>query len=271
MTEPDGSEPKRRNRNYEDTHRVLIEKAVELISESGADAVSVSALARATRINRSTVYYHFDSRDALITAVRQWSSEQLAKGVNPGVGGDDRIDHITGFVLRNPEIIKLWIDDFISVGDIRERFPQWDNLVARLHGAFGRSAANGNDGQPNGTADQVGNPVESQAGDCDVEVFCLLMLTGAFIAPRVFKNSVQPRESLEHIIQRFTREQQRILGRAGVLATWTGDGIGAGDGVGTGTGTGNGTGTGTPGDRVRAGPSSRATDRDLRAAQQPPS
>lgn len=199
MTQSEVPEPKRRNRNYEDTHRVLIEKAVELISESGADAVSVSALARATRINRSTVYYHFDSRDALIAAVRKWSSEELAKGVNPDTSRRAGVDHISSFVLRNPEIIKLWIDDYIAAGDIRQRYPQWDSLVEHIAQAFARHA-----------------PDEP----CDAEVYCALMLTSAFIAPRVFKNSVRPNESIERIVERFTREQQRILQREGVLANW---------------------------------------------------
>src|SRR5690625_6402983 len=30
------------------------------------------------------------------------------------------------FVLENPELIKLWIDDFIAPGDIRDRYPLWD-------------------------------------------------------------------------------------------------------------------------------------------------
>jgi AcrR family transcriptional regulator len=196
MTQAETSLPKRRNRNYEDTHRVLIEKAVELISESGADAVSVSALARATRINRSTVYYHFDSREALIAAVRKWSSEQLARGVNPDASRRAGIDHISSFVLGNPEIIKLWIDDYIAAGNIRQRYPQWDNLVAHIAGAFADSA-----------------PDE----ECDAEVYCVLMLTSAFIAPRVFKNSVRPQESLERIVERFTHEQRRMMQRDGIL------------------------------------------------------
>ncbi len=198
MTEIHALAYKRRNRNYEDTHRVLIEKAVELISELGADAVSVSALARATRINRSTVYYHFDSRDALIAAVRQWSSEELAKGIDLDGARQDGIEHIAGFVLNNPEIIKLWIDDFIATGDIRQRYPQWDSLVAHIDQAF------------RATPDQ----------ECDAEVYCVLMLTSAFIAPRVFKNSVRPQESMARIVERFTLEQQRMLRREGVLANW---------------------------------------------------
>jgi len=199
MTKIDASGPKRRNRNFDDTHRVLIEKAVELISELGADAVSVSALARATGINRSTVYYHFDSRESLIAAVRNWSSDQLAKGVNPDASSWAGMDHIPSFVLRNPEIIKLWIDEYIAGGDIRQRYPQWDSLVAYIDHAFADAAP-----------DEV----------CDAEVYCALMLTSAFIAPRVFKNSVRPHESLDRIVERFTREQQRMLQREGVLSTW---------------------------------------------------
>src|SRR3978361_1919580 len=116
MIEPASKVRRCRNRNFDDTHRILIKKAVELISETGADAVSVSALARATRINRSTVYYHFDSREALISAVRKWSSEELAKGGSPNASRRNGIDHISSFVLRNPEIIKLWIDDYIAAG-----------------------------------------------------------------------------------------------------------------------------------------------------------
>jgi len=198
MTEEQVIRAKRRNRNYEDTHRVLIEKAVELISESGADAVSVSALARAMRINRSTVYYHFDSREALIAAVRKWSSEELAKGVSPDGSRQGGIDHISSFVLRNPEIIKLWIDDYIAAGDIRQRYPQWDNLVAQIDQSLADFG-----------------PDEEH----DAEVFCVLMLTGAFIGPRVFKNSVRPHEPLERIVERFTQEQNRMLQREGVLAT----------------------------------------------------
>ena len=205
MTVSDLFTRKRRNRNFEETHRVLIEKAVELISRYGADAVSVSGLARAAAINRSTVYYHFDSRETLIAAVREWSSEQLAKGVHTDATRRASANHISSFVLQNPEIIKLWIDDYISAGDIRQRYPQWDNLVAHIAQAFAQHA-----------------PEER----CDAEVYCALMLTSAFIAPRVFKHSVRPQESLERVVERFTREQQRMLQREGVLMGWLDAGAG---------------------------------------------
>lgn len=35
----------------------------------------------------------------------------------------ERIDYITHFVLENPELIKLWIEDFVSTTDIRNSYP----------------------------------------------------------------------------------------------------------------------------------------------------
>src|SRR6516164_3272557 len=119
----------RRNKGFEDTHQEMIETAVRLISERGVDALSISALSRAMGINRTTVYYHFENREALISAVKAWSAEQLARAFKTAAPTPDRIDYITRFVLENPELIKLWIDDFLSPGDVRDRYPSWDGLV----------------------------------------------------------------------------------------------------------------------------------------------
>ena len=196
MHEAIPGERRRRNRNFEDTHRVLIEKAVELLSELGTDALSISALARESGINRSTVYYHFDSRETLIQAVRQWSSEQIAQGFNPLISQDERVSRIVGFVLANPEVTKLWIEDFIAPGDIRERYPMWDAIVS-------------------GVARQLADDGQD---DADAEVFCTILLTGALIGPRVYRNSVRPDESLETLVRRFSQEQMRLLRAYGLLS-----------------------------------------------------
>jgi AcrR family transcriptional regulator len=195
------SPPRRRNRNYDETHRALLEKAIELISQAGTEALSVAALARAAGMNRATVYYHFDGREAMLAAVRAWSSEQLARGFNPAVDRQERIAHIARFVLANPEIIKLWIDEFIAPGDMRSRYPDWDALVAGIARLF-----------------RAGEPGE----DIDAEVYCTLLLTGAFIGPRVFHQAVRPDLGIEDVVERFTREQERILRREGLLNAWGG-------------------------------------------------
>lgn len=186
----------RRNKGFDDTHREMIDTAVRLISEKGVDALSIAALSRAMNINRTTVYYHFETRETLIDAVKAWSVEQLTKAFGSGGTRAERIDYITRFVLENPELIKLWIDDLVSVGDIRTRYPQWDALVEGIQAIFGAGDAN--------------DPV-------DAEVYSVLLLTSAIIGPRVFKNSVRPGEDVDTVSKRFRSEWQRILNKDGLL------------------------------------------------------
>jgi AcrR family transcriptional regulator len=181
----------KRNKSFDETHRDLIETSVRLISERSVAGLSVAALARATGLNRTTIYYHFENRDALLDAVKLWSSEQLSKGLSAAAPQQERIDHITRFVLENPELLKLWIDEFVSPGDIRARYPFWDVLV---------------------------EGVAATGGDIDAEIFCVLLLTSAIIGPRVFKNSVRPQASADDIAHRFRREEQRWLRQNALLS-----------------------------------------------------
>lgn len=154
----------------------------------------MAAISRALKINRATLYYHFADREALVLGVKHWASEQLAKGFNPALPREERADQITRFVLENGALIKMFIEDFISPGDIRERYPKWDALVEGITRDL-----------PRGGHDPI-----------DPEVYCVMMLTSAFIAPRIFQNSVRPDLAPEEVVARFRREQMRVLERDGV-------------------------------------------------------
>jgi len=140
-------------------------------------------------IDRTTVYYHFKTREALVAAATAWSSEQLAKAFRPTTSRAERIDYISRFVLENPVLMQLWIEDFVSPGDIRDSYPHWDELVKGVEASL--AAAHG--------------------GDVDAEVFCVILLTSAIIGPRVFKNRVRPRARAGEVIDRFRKEWQRVL------------------------------------------------------------
>lgn len=187
---------RKRNRGYEETHRELIETAVRLLSESGVEALSVSGLAREAGLNRTTIYYHFPNREAMLSAVKDWSAQQLALGMDVEAPQLDRMAHITRFVLNNPQLIKLWIEDLIAVGDIRTRYAHWDALVEGIRG----------------------HDVVAGAGEAvDAEVFCVILLTSAIIGPRVFRNSVCPGADTETVVKRFRAEQLRMLRHAALL------------------------------------------------------
>ena len=185
----------KRNKGFDETHRELIATAVRMISQNGAGALSIAALAREMGINRTTVYYHFDSRDALLDAVTDWASSELAKGMDMDVPAPERAGNITRFVLKNPELIKLWIEDFVSGDDVRDSYPRWDALVEGVRGLFAEQ-------QPD--------------EDVDAEVYCVMMLAGAIIGARVFANSVRPEASIDSVVDRFLKEHQRLMKRDGL-------------------------------------------------------
>jgi AcrR family transcriptional regulator len=191
MTSPAVATPRqRRNKGFDETHQLMIGTAVRLISEKGIDSLSIAELARTMGVNRTTVYYHFASREALLEEVTHWSSEQLAKAFRLEGPLQERIDYITRFVLENPELIKLWIEGFISEGDIRHSYPLWDDLVEGFRGLLGDGVT---------------------GAEVDWEVFCVNMLVSAIIGPRVFKNSVCPGADIETVMHRFRAEQLRLL------------------------------------------------------------
>lgn len=171
----------------------MIETAVRLISQHGVGSLSITAVARAMGIDRTTVYYHFKDRDALIAEVKAWASRELIKAfsfdVSPDAPVEERIDYTTRYVLENPELVKLWIDDFIAIGDIRNSFPLWDAMIQ----GFAPKARENPD-----------NPI-------DAEVYFINLLTSAIIGPRVFKNSVCPDADTETVIRRFRIERLRML------------------------------------------------------------
>jgi AcrR family transcriptional regulator len=184
----------RRNKTFVATHQVLIEAAVRLISAKGIEALSVAELARSVEMNRATVYYHFESREQLVEAVAAWSSQQLALGFAGAGSQSERIDFIARFVLANPDLLKLWIEQLITPGDIRTTYPRWDELVAATRQSS-----------------------EEAGVEVDAEVHCALLVAGAIIGPRVFRNSIRPDLDDDTIVERFRAEQQRMLARDGLL------------------------------------------------------
>lgn len=186
---------RRRNKAFDETHVALIETAVRLVSEKGMEALSLSEVAREAGVNRTTIYYHFESREALVEAVREWSARQLAAAFAPSSSREDRTRYIARFVIENPEVIDLWAADFLAPGRIGDRYPEWDGLVA-------------------GMAEQLKSQPET--ADVDAEAYCTLMLTWAMLGPRVYHNSVRPDLSKEEAIERMTRTQVRILQLHGI-------------------------------------------------------
>jgi AcrR family transcriptional regulator len=189
------AESRERNNGFRQSHQQMLDVAVRLIAEKGVEALSLAELARELNVNRTTIYYHFRNREQVITEVKHWAAAQLTTGLDSTLSQQERIDYITRFALDNADLVKLWIDDLLSGADIRECYPAWDELVAGMRRSFSA-----------GPTPHI-----------DAEVFCLNLLVTAIVAPRVFKNSVAPRESNDSIVSRYRREHQRVLASDGIF------------------------------------------------------
>ena len=177
----------RRNRNFAETHRQLIERAVTLIGQDGVEVLSVSSLARDAGMNRSTVYYHFESRDALLAAIKEWVGLRLSEALlgmgNPAL----RLEKTLEFALLHPVVVHLWVMDLIEEGPIQEKFPFWDVLVSLMQ----RGLA-----QAEGASDHT---LTTE----DAEVWSVALLSAVLMGTRVYKMAVQPQDSADVIAGRF--------------------------------------------------------------------
>lgn len=186
---------RRRNKGFEETHMVLIETAVKLVSAKGMEALSLSEVAREAGVNRTTVYYHFADRDALIDAIREWSKSELAAALAPSDSAENRTRGVMRYVLENPEVVALWTEEFLAPGRIADRYVTFHRLAEDL----GIHFAN-----------------EPRAAGLEGEVFATFMLTWSMVAPRVYRNSVRPDLSIDETVERLTRTHMAMLRQCGL-------------------------------------------------------
>jgi AcrR family transcriptional regulator len=182
-----------RNKGFQKSHQQIIDTAIKLISKNGIKALSIAELARELNVNRTTIYYHFKDREQLIAEVKQWASSEISVGMDLNLTQNERIDRIVRFVLENDELIKLWLDDFLSGDDIYRSYPLWDTLVSGVREIFANS------------------PKASGLRDIDAEIYCLNMLLSVVITPKIYKNSIHPQLDDEVVIERFRTERMRTL------------------------------------------------------------
>jgi len=190
------NQSRRRNKGFEETHLILIETAVKLVSAKGMEALSLSEVAREAGVNRTTVYYHFADREALIDAIREWSKRQLATVLAPVDTAENRTRLVIRYVLENPEVVALWTEEFLSPGRIADRYVTFDRLAQDLGVHFAN--------EPKG---------EGMEG----EVFATFLLTWSMVAPRVYRNSVRPDLSVDETVERLTRTHMAMLRQCGLV------------------------------------------------------
>jgi len=84
----------------------ILDTAWRLLGEKPAAAITVDELAAGAAISRSSFYFYFDSRDAVVRAVADRTAQELAGSVGEWIRGDLPPREWVGIVVAN--LIERW-------------------------------------------------------------------------------------------------------------------------------------------------------------------
>jgi AcrR family transcriptional regulator len=125
--------------HHGDLRQSLIDAACEHLKESGADTLSLRALARKVGVSQTAPYRHFESKGALFGAIALYGFELLREQMSlVAVKHSEQPDTMLvevgmsylGFVIEHPEKYQLFFDS--SLVD----FTQSEDLMAAGAAAF---------------------------------------------------------------------------------------------------------------------------------------
>ncbi len=98
-----------RRSDWESTRNRILDAACELFEAGGPDAVTMSGVARAAEVNRTTVHRHHPTRDHLLWAV----SDRLIAGLDVALGGelhasrlDEGVEAVVGRLVDDPDLAR---------------------------------------------------------------------------------------------------------------------------------------------------------------------
>jgi AcrR family transcriptional regulator len=174
-----------RRRDFRLNRETLLRHARRLIAERGPEALTVSEVAHRARLNRTTAYQHFRTRDELVAAVMGGISEELSAILATPRPITEHVDQVLGFFVEHPEIGRLSLHHLLA----ENPFPRqgWDRYV-----------------------DELEQLVKSRPGqeDVDVEMLAVLMISAALI----WSVHVRVRhDDVAGATERFAREMKRLL------------------------------------------------------------
>src|SRR5262245_30771963 len=157
------------------------------MAERGPESLTVSAVAHAAGINRTTAYQHFRTRDDLVRAVTDELIEEVGAFLGTRRPLIEHIDSIIEYFFEHPEFARLaiyWLlaDSPIPGAGLEQFLNETRQLVAdRGH------------------------------GDADPEMLAHLMTGAAVLWPLSVRIELEDADARRAATARFTRELKRLL------------------------------------------------------------
>jgi AcrR family transcriptional regulator len=165
-----------------------VEAARRLIAERGPETLTVSAVARAAEINRTTAYQHFRTRDDLLHAVTaELTAEVAALLAEPGPIAE-RIDRIALYFVDHVEMARLALHQLLA----ESPFPResWSTYVLEMQHLA----------ETGGIQEGV-----------DPDMLAQVLMAVAILWPLNARLDSENEADARAATQRFTRELKRLL------------------------------------------------------------
>jgi AcrR family transcriptional regulator len=110
--------PRVRRSDFHRTRERIVEAARRLMGERGPESLTISAVAHAAGINRTTAYQHFRTRDELVRAVTEELIEEVGTYLAAQRPIVEHIDAVAAYFLEHPELARLAIYWLLSESPI---------------------------------------------------------------------------------------------------------------------------------------------------------
>jgi AcrR family transcriptional regulator len=177
-----------RRADFQRTRRRIIEAARALMAERGPESLTVSAVAHAAGINRTTAYQHFRTRDELVAAVTAEVIQEIGARIAEDRPIPERIDDVAGYFVDHPEIARLLLHLLLSDSPLPR--DAWDPFFAEMR----KLAAAG-----------------SLRSDVDPEMLGHALMAVGMLWPLYARAEFETESSRHAATARFTRELKRLL------------------------------------------------------------
>ncbi len=121
----------RREEKKDITQKQILAAAANLFAERGYDHTSIDDIAAKANIAKGTLYYHFDSKESVVVALREDSfSEALENALRSLNKGEKPITILENILLeraawteKNPELTKVFFEQRMHKWVFRENDP----------------------------------------------------------------------------------------------------------------------------------------------------
>lgn len=180
---------KRRRRGPNAARKAILRAARAMLCERGPEAVTVSEVAHRARVNRTTAYQHFRTREELIGAAITELADEVSRMLEADVPMGERIDLMIRYFLDHPEVARLWMFHLLANIRLPDR-EGWNRYLRTVEGFASSDAA--------------------QEG-IEPEMLAYILMAAALVWSLEVRTEPNLAADVDGATSRFVRELKRLL------------------------------------------------------------